>query len=859
MNRNRSIRDTLGKKFILALLLPIYLIIGISIIYMASSRMWDLRMQQSDLLDYTERVLSYEVETATRGLTDYYKAIEKGYIQPEDADRYLVEVTVSNPLLRDLLYLDETGHVLYTTNEREGKKGFDLSESNVFRNAELFEVLWSPAHLAVDDGKITFDIAYKGMKDHVIIGKFTPAGFQNLVSELAVKGERSVAVAAEDGVYLAHSDFDKVLNRSRELNMSMHLKNEGRSSTLFIDGRRSIVSVQKISGHSLYLITYTEFNVYYRPLLILAFGSVILVGLLSFFTLRYLRSHTVRIVGAMNELVELTGEVATGNYGYKVNINTYEELQKVIEHFNEMSDIIRENFRDLSDNSALLETLNEDLMLQNNKIRENEAQIEKILESTYDGVLLLGKGGRILRANNAVYELFEVPVEQRKNRRMCNEIFGHFPEVCGDSGDEVSRKLGINQHKIIEFKDRVIEEVTSTLYEEDAVIGHIKTYRDVTARKELERKVNRATKMEAIGRLTSGIAHDFNNILQVIVGYSELVYYYMEKENTPNQLLDKIKSINDAALRAEQLIRQLMTFSKMDQVQKRPVDINECVGDISKMLERVIGENIGLEMDFEEGLPQIMADKTQLEQIMVNLCVNSRDAIEGHGQIKIKTYETLRRSGCFVCLEISDTGRGMNKEVKEKIFEPFFTTKEIGKGTGLGLATVLGIVESHGGIIELESEPGLGTTFRIVFPNEKVISMTIDKSKVVASDVDFDGLHVLFIEDDTTWLGIHRNMLEAAGMRVSVASNGIEATERYRDNHENIDLVILDSIIPDIDAGRVLTNMKDYQLNVKVLMTTTYDDSFMSSAVASEDQLHFLRKPYNSHELIKAIAHVVYR
>ncbi len=358
--------------------------------------------------------------------------------------------------------------------------------------------------------------------------------------------------------------------------------------------------------------------------------------------------------------------------------------------------------------------------------------------------------------------------------------------------------------------------------------------------------------------MTSGIAHDFNNILQVIVGYSELVYYQLENLGSGDDILSKIKSINDASLKAERLIRKLMTFSKMDQVQKEPVDINECVEDISQMLSRVIGENIILELELEEEMPQILADKTQVEQIIVNLCVNSKDAINDQGRIKIKTYETLRRSGLFICLEISDTGSGMSEEVKDKIFEPFFTTKGIGQGTGLGLATVLGIVESHGGIIELDSELGIGTTFRIIFPNEKVRAMTIEDNDVKAERLDFSGLNVLFVEDDETLLGIHKNMLETVGMHVSVASNGIDAIEKYGHTYNDIDLVVLDSVIPEVEADSVLNQMKHINLNIKVLMTTSFDDGFIGSARSSEDQLHFLAKPYSSHELIKAIALVVY-
>lgn len=858
MPKIQSIKETLGKSFIISLLTPFYLIVIITLVLSALYLKDELDKDQERLLEYGENALFYEIDLASRILIESLNNVEDGFIDDAQVSRYFDNQLNDNAIIHDLMLLDETGKVIQTNSDDRHLIGFDYSLVESFINARSDRVYWSSALLSTHEGEISFNISYKAHSGNVIIAKFVPKEFQTLVVELSKENLREVALTSDDGIFLAHSDYENVQKRSRELNMTNLLESDNESITMYYNDELMVITLRKIGTNDLYLIIYTRFNEYYRDMAMLAITTLAIVALLTFLVIRYLGKHTSQINDSLDDMIELTGEVSTGNYGYQLDYTTYDEFNKLVEHFNDMSMVIKENFVDLSNTSAQLETLNEDLLLQNEKIRENEAQIEKILSSTYDGIMLIDNNSNVLRYNKAILELFDIDRSKLKKKMKCHELLAEEHANCEVCTKSLVEKTGINQQKLMELHGKLMEESTSPLYEDDKVIGFIKTYKDITSRKELEKKVNRATKMEAIGRLTSGIAHDFNNILQVIVGYSELIYYQLENLNASGDILQKVKSINDASLKAERLIRKLMTFSKMDQVAKELIDINDSVSDISLMLGRIIGENITLELELDEDLPKIHADKTQLEQIVVNLCVNAKDAIEGHGRIKIKTYETLRKSGCFICLEISDTGKGMSDEVKDKVFEPFFTTKGIGQGTGLGLATVLGIVEGHGGVIELESEPGLGTTFKIIFPNEHVRSITLDQNVSKIKNLDFSGLKVLFIEDDDMLLNIHKNMLETVGMNVSVAANGIEATEKYSHAHHEIDVVVLDSVIPEMSARNVLEQMKKIDQNIRVLMTTSINDDFIMNANEQYNDIRFLPKPYKSQELIKAIEMVVY-
>ena len=489
---------------------------------------------------------------------------------------------------------------------------------------------------------------------------------------------------------------------------------------------------------------------------------------------------------------------------------------------------------------------------------DNEMWIERIFENCSDGLMITDHKGKVMRCNQALLRLFEIPKERLSTYDYCNDIFGIENKVCDSCNNVYVLQTGIKQNRQIDFNGKIIDQLTIPVYDnQNKINAFIKTYRDVTEQKNMEYKVNRSTKLEAIGSLTIGISHDFNNILQVILGYSDLVHDYLKKTEQYD-LATKAMNIREAAFKAEGLIRKLMTFSKQDRVHKEVININSSVEEIGHILERIIGEKISLIMDLDYQVEDIIADKTQMEQIIVNLCVNAKDAIGEEGDIKIKTYNVMKKSGQFVCLEVFDNGIGIDVCVQKKIFEPFFTTKDLGEGTGLGLATVLGIVEDHGGTIEFESEVGCGTRFKILFPIHASNIMMSNQHKEHHVTRTNEDLKVLLVQEDSILMEATKALLEKMDIQVLTAKEGYGALKDFSRFGDTLDLVILDANLSDINGIKVFEQIRSSNKKIKVLMTTSFNDATIMEAKSVFNQLRLIQKPYTNKELMKAIAQTVY-
>ncbi|VDN46506.1 conserved protein of unknown function [Petrocella atlantisensis] len=591
---------------------------------------------------------------------------------------------------------------------------------------------------------------------------------------------------------------------------------------------------------------------------LILFVSILCLIIPSYLYLRYRNKEQEKINQAIDEMMALLQNNKSQLNNDLTLVSTYKEVKQLADFLTSMQLFIEEKDRQLEEERERYKLLYTDMVEQSVTHEINALWIERIIENSYDGLMITDGDGKVIRCNQALLKLFEIPKERLATYDHCYEIFNKKDKICKGCNNAYILRSGIKQSRLIDFKDRIIDQLTIPVYDnENKISALIKTYRDVTQQKNLEFKVNRSTKMEAIGRLTSGISHDFNNILQVILGYSDLVHYHLEKSEQ-YELVAKVKNIREAAYKAEGLIRKLMIFSKMDRVHKEILSINTSVEEIGHMLDRIIGERISLKLELDHQVEDILADKTQMEQIIVNLCVNAKDAIGEEGEIKIKTYNVMKKSGQFVCLEVADNGLGIHEHIQNKIFEPFFTTKDLGEGTGLGLATVLGIVESHGGTIELDSEIGRGTTFKILFPNQKTRLMMIDQHKEHHVPSSFEGLKLLLVEDDRMLMEATKTILEKMDIQVLTAGNGQDAINNFSHYGDALDMVILDSILPDIEGLKVFEHIRAMNKEIKVLMTTSFNDPTIMEAKSVFNQLKLMHKPYTNKELMKAIAQTVY-
>ncbi len=375
---------------------------------------------------------------------------------------------------------------------------------------------------------------------------------------------------------------------------------------------------------------------------------------------------------------------------------------------------------------------------------------------------------------------------------------------------------------------------------------------DITERKLLEEQLRQAQKMESLGTLAGGIAHDFNNIIAVINGYAEFAQL---NPGDPTAIQKSVREIKRASQRASGLVRQILTFSRKAEIRFAPLDLNQLVQDLVALLSETFPRNISFNLALEEKLPPLLADQNQLQQIILNLCVNARDAMATGGSITISTSHvegaavpvSVRSGRPCACLAVTDTGTGMTPEVRARIFEPFFTTKAVNKGTGLGLAVVYGIAASHEGTIEVQSEIGIGSTFKVYLPlaENVVIAPTVTRSS------DFPGgTESLLVVDDEAPL---RLLLEAAltrkGYKIAAASDGLDAIERLANPAHHFDAVLLDLNMPGANGVEVLKVIRATRPDLKVLVLTGHLTPTARTEFERLGHKHFVRKPYTLDEL----------
>jgi two-component system cell cycle sensor histidine kinase/response regulator CckA len=392
--------------------------------------------------------------------------------------------------------------------------------------------------------------------------------------------------------------------------------------------------------------------------------------------------------------------------------------------------------------------------------------------------------------------------------------------------------------------------------------------RDMTERRALEQQLRQAQKSEAIGQLAGGIAHDFNNVIGAVLGWAELGEEQAASRDT--QLAGYFRKIRSQCDRVTALICQLLAFARRQVLEPRSLDFNQTVREVLNLLDNVIGKDIEIQTDLDALLPVVRADPTQIEQVLMNLCINSRDAMPRGGRLTIQTGQAAFaeqdarrtpgiRAGRFAELRVTDTGIGMEESVKEHIFEPFFTTKGPGKGTGLGLATVYGIVEQHGGFILVDSKPGKGTTFRIFLPIQETAQGKSDSSSVVLEQMPVRGGSetILVAEDHDGIREMAQAALQEKGYRVLLAQDGQEALDVFAAHGSEIALVVMDVIMPRHSGPEVYAHMKACRPQIPVIFATGYNNETAALADAVEHGVTVLRKPYSPAVLCRRVREVL--
>jgi len=502
-------------------------------------------------------------------------------------------------------------------------------------------------------------------------------------------------------------------------------------------------------------------------------------------------------------------------------------------------------------------------------LRHSEARYRSLIQSAVYGIYRASLDGRFLDVNPALihmlgYDSAEEVLDLDPQREVFVEpaAHAHLMQEFQRTGKLDSAEVRWQRKDRSTITVRLSGRSADSADDRDPTVEIIAE--DVTERRALEEQFRQAQKMEAVGRLAGGVAHDFNNLLMVVSGYTEVLIEEL-KENDP--LLPKIQVIQQAADRATTLTRQLLAFSRKQLLELKVVDVNAIVADMERLLRPLIGENIDLTTKLSPNVGHTRADAGQLEQVIMNLVVNAKDAMPSGGRILIQTTEeeldavrrehSLIQPGSYILLSVSDTGGGMDKETQSRIFEPFFTTKEKGKGTGLGLSTVYGIVKQSGGYIFAHSDTGSGTTFRIYLP--KVTDPAGQAGVVKHPQAPIGGSEtVLLVEDEESVRELVRETLKSKGYVVMEAADGVSGMKVAESHTGKIDILITDVVMPGMSGRELAQRITAVRQTIKVLFLSGYTEDAIIHEGVLEPGTAFLQKPFTLQALARKVRDVLH-
>lgn len=500
-------------------------------------------------------------------------------------------------------------------------------------------------------------------------------------------------------------------------------------------------------------------------------------------------------------------------------------------------------------------------------------QLSALIENMRDGILFEDRNRKIALVNQAFCGMFGISAQaeaiigadSRGAVLQAASLFADPAAFVQRIEEIITREVEVTDEQIQLADGRLFERDYAPIYSHGAYLGHLWQYRDVTARKTLQDQLRHAQKMEAIGTLAGGVAHDFNNIITAVVGYGTLLKMAVEGNERAVGYVDQILSASE---RAAVLTKGLLAFSRKQRVTLRPANIGEIIQRAMNLLRRLITEDIELVTDIRTDGMNVMADSVQIEQVLMNLITNARDAMPSGGRLTINAGRTVidsefrrahgfGKAGDYAFISVSDTGIGMDKKTMERVFEPFFTTKVMGKGTGLGLAVVYGIVKQHNGYITCDSRPGGGTTFTIYIP---IVNADVLAHEQPAAFRPTSGNEtVLVAEDDSGVRALIRTLLEEFGYRVIEAIDGEDAVTKYREHGNGIQLVILDAVMPRKNGKEAFEEIRKSSPGAKVLFISGYAADTLYAKGILDNDLDFILKPISPAELLKKVREVLER
>jgi two-component system, cell cycle sensor histidine kinase and response regulator CckA len=496
----------------------------------------------------------------------------------------------------------------------------------------------------------------------------------------------------------------------------------------------------------------------------------------------------------------------------------------------------------------------------------NDERYRRFVAEDFTGILVMRTDGQLVRCNPAVLNIYGFDSAEQAQSANFFSLLRNRQD--GIDVLEMVRQHGIVDRHELEMTQRngdpvyVVARLIGNFANGELVDLHVYLFND-TKRKRLEQQLVQAQKMEGLGTLAGGIAHDFNNILAIILGYTNKLESAHAK---PNEFPGAIKVIKEAVDRGAALVQQLLTSARQTEARFSSVDLNALVRDLERMLQATFPKTISFQLELEPELPLVTADKSQLHQVLLNLCVNARDAMPNGGILNLVTSITAGTelteiftgvtAENYACVRVRDTGTGMSRQVKSHIFEPFFTTKERGKGTGLGLSVVYGVVNNHRGFVQVESEPGAGTSFIIYLPIKHAAAEQLGPDRTGAPRQNIPQT-ILLVEDEDMLRELGVSILESEGFRVLPAKDGVEAVALFETHSDEIGLVVCDLGLPRLGGREAFLKMKENRPGVRAIVASGYLEPAIRSEMLKAGVIDTIQKPYDFNDLLAKIRSII--
>ncbi|MCF8130817.1 MAG: response regulator, partial [Deltaproteobacteria bacterium] len=615
------------------------------------------------------------------------------------------------------------------------------------------------------------------------------------------------------------------------------------------------------------------YNKYSNKIVIMFIILILMLGIAALFSRRLASTgeQLSRVTAGLPEKVASNQTIDWPESGV-------EDIRHLVANFKEMAASLQAQFREVKE---INESLESQIEARTQELQASKDKLSSAVEIARLGHWEYDVAKDLFTFNDSFYRIFFTTADQAGGYTMTSAEYTRrfvHSEDAPMVGEEIRKAMETTDPGFSrQFEHRILRADGTTghisvryFVVKDAHGKTVKTYgvnQDITERKyaekehkNLQAQLSQAQKMESVGRLAGGVAHDFNNQLSIILGYTELAIGDLNKSDS---IYSTLQEVLNAGKRSADIVRQLLAFARKQSISPKVIDLNDTIESMLKMLRRLIGEDIDLKWNPDNHLWYVKMDPSQVDQILANLCVNARDAIEGNGKITIETLNVAIDEvycathedflpGEYVMLGVSDDGSGMDLETLPNIFEPFFTTKGLGKGTGLGLSTVYGIVKQNEGFINAYSEPKKGTTFKIYLPRYKGET----KSEVEKQSEEIpksEGETILVVEDDRTVLQMTKEALEKLGYTVLAMDSPTDTLNMVEEYSDDIHLLMTDVIMPEMDGKQLAEAIKNLRKGIKIIYMSGYTANTIAHHGVLDEGINFIEKPFSIHSLAHKI------